>query len=861
MRLILLFWVTFYGSAISAQFSDNFSDGNFTSNPTWIGETGKFLVSPEQQLRLFINPLTAGTAYLSTNSQSIENATWEFFVRLDFNPSSTNFARVYLVSNSSVLDGPLNGYFVLIGDTPDKISLFRQTGTTRTEIITGQSGTVNLNNVLVKIKVTRDAQGNWELLRDVNLSGTYTSEGTALDNTHIQSLFTGVYCQFTQTRSQHFYFDDFVVSGQPFVDNDPPVFMNLAFPSNNQLVLTFNEALATNAASVANFSVNNGIGSPTSAYINPQNNTQIILDFAGVFTDNTNYLITINNVADLAGNIVPSFIQPFLYYELSIPQFGEIRINELMADENPSVGQPLAEYVELFNTTNKTFQLQGYRICNDNSCGTIQSAILPANGYLIITATSGLGLFPSVNSINATSFPGLKNTGDQVSLKNPTQTLIIDQMSYNVNSYQDPNKSDGGYSLELINPFNPCLGADNWRATDSPTGGTPGAQNSVFNNAPDVIPPFVVSAFVTASNVLEITFNESMEVNELLSMSIVVDFMGNIIEIQADNEYTNKVQVIFDQPFSPNVLYNFTIENLTDCSGNTTTINSSFVLADQVSTNDLIINEVLFNPVTGGADYVEIFNRSQKFVNLKDWKIANLSNGVPSNMCTIASQNLILAPQAYIVLTTDSTQVKQTYVNHGVGTFIQMTLPTFANAEGNVYLLSETSMVVDSLSYSEKWHFRLIDDRKGKSLERINPFGPTQNQDNWQTASETVGWGTPGIQNSQYLNPQALGAFTIQPTVISPDNDGFEDFAFFKYELPELGMLGTIKIYDEQGRMVREYLNNHYFDQSGELKWDGLDDNGIKCRIGRYVVIFSATAIQSGSTLSFKKAVVIAGKV
>jgi flagellar hook assembly protein FlgD len=155
----------------------------------------------------------------------------------------------------------------------------------------------------------------------------------------------------------------------------------------------------------------------------------------------------------------------------------------------------------------------------------------------------------------------------------------------------------------------------------------------------------------------------------------------------------------------------------------------------------------------------------------------------------------------------------------------------------------------------------LLDDEKGKSLERINPSGPSNNPDNWQTASETVGWGTPGIQNSQFLNPQALGQFSIDPTVISPDNDGFEDFAIFTYDLPEVGMLGKISIYDENGRPVRELVNNFYFDLAGELKWDGLDDSGVKCRIGRYLVVFEAFSAQTGTTINFRKAVVVAGRI
>ena len=857
----LLFILIIVGQAF-AQVNDNFTDGDFTSNPAWTGETDKFIVNAQNQLQLFA-PVQDDDAYLSTESAAIENASWEFFVRLNFNPSSTNYARVYLVSDNENLKGALNGYFVYIGGTADKISLFRQTGTVRTEIITGASGSVNVANVQVKIRVTRDDIGNWVLERDTALTNEFVTEGSIFDNTHFQSSYFGVYCDYTQTRSQHFYYDDIVVTGNPFVDTEAPVFQQLSVTSNNQLTLQFNENLGINSANILNFSVNNGVGNPELATLNPLNNSQIILTFEDDFVDNTNYILSVSNVSDLTGNVTPNFNEPFYYFVLSIPVFGEIRINEFMADETPSVGMPLTEYVELYNTTNKTFNLAGYKICNDNACGTIQNSLLPPNGYLIITPTSGLPLFADfgINAINATSFPGLKNAGDQVILMNPTQTEIIDLTSYTTATYQDPTKSDGGYSLELINPYSPCLGSDNWRATNSIAGGTPGAQNSVFDNSPDVTPPSIISSFLTSPNTLQITFNELIENSELINLSFTTSSSNVIDNIVVNGSYSNQVNVLFEENFQPNVVYTFNISNLTDCEGNSTNLYGTFVLTSQAEIRDIVINEILFNPVTGGSDYVELYNNSDKFINLKDWNMANLSNGSPANFRIISSQNLIFEPNSYLALTVDSVQVKQTYVNHGFGRFVYCNLPTYSNSDGNVLLIDPNNLVIDSVSYLEKWHFTLVSDKKGKSLERINPNGPSNSADNWQTASENSGWGTPGLENSQYLNPQAQGQFSVEPTVISPDNDGFEDFAMLTYALPEPAMVGTIRIFDENGRPVRELVNNYFFDQSGELKWDGLDDNGTKCRVGRYLIMFEVYSAQTGTALAFKQVVVVTTKL
>ena len=68
----------------------------------------------------------------------------------------------------------------MLGNSADEISLYRQSGTTRTRIIDGVDGRLNLSASSTKVKVTRDASGNWELFSDVALTGTYTSEGIAL---------------------------------------------------------------------------------------------------------------------------------------------------------------------------------------------------------------------------------------------------------------------------------------------------------------------------------------------------------------------------------------------------------------------------------------------------------------------------------------------------------------------------------------------------------------------------------------------------------------------------------------------------------------------------------------------------------
>ncbi len=65
----------------------------------------------------------------------ISNTEWRFWIKLSFNTSANNYARIYLVSDQSDLESELNGYFVQVGGPNDSIALFKQTGLEYEKII------------------------------------------------------------------------------------------------------------------------------------------------------------------------------------------------------------------------------------------------------------------------------------------------------------------------------------------------------------------------------------------------------------------------------------------------------------------------------------------------------------------------------------------------------------------------------------------------------------------------------------------------------------------------------------------------------------------------------------------------------
>ncbi|KAA6302020.1 MAG: hypothetical protein EZS26_001836 [Candidatus Ordinivivax streblomastigis] len=230
MIFILLVWQSM---TAFAQFSDNFNDGLFTSGAgtnrevNWNGDIAEFIVNDARQLQL--NSLEfKSPAYLSTASTRLLNTSWEFFVKMNFNPTEGNYANIYLTSdteNLNAADG-LNGLFIQIGYTEKNICLRRsQKGKNNQTLVKGTVNRLNLNPVSVHVKATLNDSGTFSLYSRLEGESAFTLEGTttlAVADLPASQWF-GIVCTFTTTRKQHFFFDDFVVQelGEDHPDPDP----------------------------------------------------------------------------------------------------------------------------------------------------------------------------------------------------------------------------------------------------------------------------------------------------------------------------------------------------------------------------------------------------------------------------------------------------------------------------------------------------------------------------------------------------------------------------------------------------------------------------------------------------------------
>ena len=545
----------------------------------------------------------------------------------------------------------------------------------------------------------------------------------------------------------------------------------------------------------------------------------------------------------------------------------DVVIDEIMADPSPQVALPNNEWVELKNTTTSPINLQNWRIGDaTGQSGPMPNFILQPDSFVIICTGSAVAAMSAFGTtISVTSFPSLDNDGDQLFLR-AANGRTIHAVAYTSSWYQNELKKEGGWTIEMIDSKNPCAGISNWKASTNVTGGTPGKKNSVDALNNDATVPQLKRAYTTDNTTIVLVFDEP--VDSLIGATIAnytIDGGLTLVSSTTLAPLFNTVQLKTSTALAANTVYTITASNIRDCKGNTIgSANKARVgLPVDAAAGEWIINEILFNPRSNAFDYVEFYNNSNKIFDASKLYIANRnSSGVVSSIKALSTVPFYVFPGDYIVETEDASSLALQYlVKNPDNILIVSSPPSFSDDEGTVIALNFQGNVIDEVKYKDDWHFKLIDNAEGVSLERIDPNGPSQDAANWTSAASTAGFGTPTYLNSQYKRIQSISAtIEITPKVFSPDNDGRDDIATVQYTVSEPGYVANVTIFDPSGRPVRNLVRNGTLGLEGYWNWDGLNDKGLKLPVGTYVV-FTEIFNLRGKKQQFKNVVVLARKL
>lgn len=1140
-RFLTLFIAIIFCTISFAQVTDDFTDGDFTASPSWTLNAPTDFTVTAGQLKS-ANTTTPSSFYISTPSTLANNCQWEFYTNLQFNTSSANYVDIYLVSDqTNLLSATINGYFVRIGGTTDDVSLFKRTGTlgSAVKIIDGLDGITNVSNNILKIKVTRTAANLFTLERDNTGAGnSYVAEGSVSDATYTTTTVFGFYIQqSTGSFIQKHIFDDVVV-GPIVVDVTPPSLVNAtAITATNVDVLFSENVDVTTSQTVSNYTINSGIGIPSSATRDASNFKLVHLTLGTSLISGNTYTMDVNGVQDLSANTMTASTTTFNYFVFGTPNFKEVVINEIYADPSPVVALTATEFVELYNRSGSSFNLNGLKLTDGSSIATLGTYTLASGAYVIICPIADTAQFTALgymNKLGVSSFPSLNNAGDNiyfktgtgnvidsvnysdawyknaikkdggytleqinpdqsvacsqannwigsndpdggtpgfinsvfstaadvtgpkilditvidslhisicfddvisamqlntisnytvsgtigsptlavaangntcvqlslttklinatnytitvsgitdcngnaispntgtfsyykhkaydvvinelmpdpdpaidlpteeyVELKNrtpfninltdwtfssPTSTkklpnitikpdsfivltgtgnanafynygiqayevtsfpsllndgttltlrdsngVVIHSLTYSSSWYNDANKTDGGWSLEQIDPNNPCAGQNNWHASTHISGGTPGRRNSVLASNPDVTAPQIDRIAIVDADTIIVVFTEALDSMSLTNPAIYTFDNGltqptHVLPLASDFK---KVRLKLSSPMQAGVVYHCTVlSGIKDCVGNlvSTGVSVPFALPQAPSSGDVVINEILFDPGTVGVDFVELYNKSSKTIDLKNLRLGSMDTltGVLKDTEIITEEGYLLFPETYIVLSEDGNAVKQQYLTSNPKGFLDVVdLPSMNTDDDVVTLSDKTGNVIDNLKYTSKMHFPLLVSTKGVSLERIDFNRSTDDKTNWNSAAEAVGFATPAYLNSQYLQADGGSGWAISNPLFSPDNDGYNDVLNISYKLDEPGKAANVFIYDSKGRLIRHLVRNEQLATEGVVSWNGINDDNEKAAIGIYV-IYIETFNLSGKINKYKLSCTLAGKL
>jgi hypothetical protein len=544
------------------------------------------------------------------------------------------------------------------------------------------------------------------------------------------------------------------------------------------------------------------------------------------------------------------------------PADGEVVINEIMADPSPVVGLPDREYLELYNARSTPVNMKGWSLGLGSKLKIFPDVTIASEGYLLVCGTNGSKDLQQFGNVVEISGFVLNNDGLTIALYDPDKRLT-DQLDY-VPSLHKKGFENGGFSLERIDPGRLCGQRYNWSTTLSASGGTPGSENAVKASNPDNIPPKILAATFSNDARLEVLLSESFSIS-----GFPADFLKNIpAGVVIDSVRTDQNACLLQIYFRPSTIlngvnYSMLLHGLADECGN--------VLSDKVLKfgyylpvkEDLLINEVLFNPYPEGSDFVEVYNNSGHEVDLSALFLATRDATKGLRQVSQISVNQQYIPiGSYLALTRSREGILRFYNAECGECILQMEkFPTLTDLSGCVVLLDKNQEVIDEMDYTDGMHHPFITETEGISLERISFSEPASRKENWHSAAKSAGYATPGYQNSvAEASDSTKDIVTVDPEIFSPNGDGINDQLNIGIHTGEPGWILNITILNCAGRVVRKLANNFMSGSSDHIVWDGLDGDFQKVQPGVYILNISLFA-QSGKSQTMRFACVVTDRL
>ena len=932
MKQILLFFLVNLPLLVFSQFQETFESQELPES--WIGNRQQFVIN-DGVLKVNGQEQTETVSLSYPYSIEGNEQEWEFYLYLKNKPTTDNRIKIFPASP----DKTPSGFYICAGYNKSN----------RLRVVINDQEIQAFNDFdkeercILHLIITCKDQRYWSFSVGNALSDEVTKRTASFESSYTfpsQANFC-IQVTHTKTRTDDFGIDDICYRTkiteqpeEPGQTEQSSVELTAIQPiSLSEVSFEFNGPVSLENAvfSISGYGFEGKCSAVRSIY--QDNNHQVVMiRFPQPMTLNEEYTFYIDNLKDEQGAIIPDASYTFLLQEEETPETPEeqpeepietypekaIRINEVMADPD-TCGWP--EYVELYNTQDKTIYLDGWIFDYGNGYKRkgLDGFSIPANGYVILFHAKHTDIFPENIAIPIETFPQLSNTG---------KALALYAGEKYIDSYAYP-QAKPACSWEYDE--------DGWHLSTDPRGGTPGESNSKPTTTeeepeeePDepetpVVPEepeqpeesypkgsvIIHEVMADPKGLTALPETEYIELYNKVDQSIdlsnwilnygttPIALTGVVIpahgwavlyrsgrEIEVGNGQacpldkfpsalanTGKELSLYDAnsqlmdqytypKAKPACSWEYDEEGWhlsSDPRGGTpgeanseaeeneedpdetpdepeeeTNPEPEIPEAQQPQPGDIIINELLPEPFVDGSEYIELYNRSEQELSLKDACISTRkSDGSLNTRYPLEAYPQTLQAGDYLLLTKSIEGVENFYSLPASLNWLECKLPVLSNTGSTVVLYREEGeIIIDEVSYSPKWHAPTVKNKKGVALERKDPDKDSQNADNWTSAASSASFGTPGLENSQYLNGETeTDSEEIDDPIYQPTGT-FQ----IPYRLNQSGYMARGWIFDLSGRKVALIADNTSLGTQGYLEWNGKGRDGSPVNTGIYII-------------------------
>lgn len=493
------------------------------------------------------------------------------------------------------------------------------------------------------------------------------------------------------------------------------------------------------------------------------------------------------------------------------PLHAQLIINEF--HPTPSSGEP--EWIELYNTSKDIFYADSLLLYDQQTNIVLPSFIAHPFSFIIITKDS-LALKESryvepLATIVQARIPTLNNSRDCIKISY-IDSSKIDSVYYTVNNH---NK---GISLERYTSETKVF--QNSIALDS---ATCGFINSISPLDNDIM---IKECIQEGDSLHIIVLNNSYHPISDVSVSFSIENESTFKSVKEIKQLelctvTILLNKIPHYTFGWNRI-RISVNNYNDPRN----YNDSLVFTSFQRDSSLFIsfNEILYDSDTSNQinEFIELYVESTKPFSLDKYSISD-----NTHTYLFLDEKMNDTSIHYVVITKDTINMDLDSMSKHIPVSIQL-----PNSDRELVLQDPMQSILDKITYSASMHNPRISQKKGKSLEKGNPFISSAHTNTWTTSGSILG-ATPGKVNSTYYsNDEIIDNYSINPQPYYPSKG---DLCFINFHATVPTFI-TIQIYAKSKSYCTTIANSLYVSGNITIPWNGRTEYGI-LEPGAYILL------------------------